>query len=74
MLSQDVTMFAIQFILYLGFLYLIVQAIKRLFQGEGQSTNSTSSSHQHTKDSCILEEDPEILRPDEGDFDPTDMM
>ena len=67
-------MFAIQFILYLGFLYLIVQAIKRLFQGEGQSTNSTFSSHQHTKDSCILEEDPEILRPDEGDFDPTDMM
>jgi hypothetical protein len=68
-------MFAIQFILYLGFLYLIALAVRWLFQGEGQSTNSTSSSHQHTKDSCILEEDPEILRPDEeSGFDPTDYM
>jgi hypothetical protein len=27
-----------------------------------------------THDSCILEDDPEILRPNESEFDPTDMM
>ena len=73
MLSQEVTMFAIQFILYLGFLYLIALAVRWLIQGE-KPNHYTSSSHQHTKDSCILEEDPEILRPDESDFDPTDYM
>jgi hypothetical protein len=63
-----------QTLLFLGFIYLIFQAIKWLFQGEGQSTHSTSSSHPPTQDSCILKEDPEILRPDESDFDPTDFM
>ena len=67
-------MFAIQFILYLGFLYLIALAVGWLFHGEKHPSTSTSSSHQYTQDSCILEEDPEILRPDESDFDPTDMM
>jgi threonine/homoserine/homoserine lactone efflux protein len=63
-----------QTLFFLGFIYLIFQAIKWLFQGEGQSNNSTPSSHQSTQNSCILEEDPEILRPDESDFDPTDYM
>ena len=63
-----------QTLFFLGFIYLIFQAIKWLFQGEGQSNNSTPSSYQDTKDSGILEEDHEILRPDENEFDPTDFM
>ena len=63
-----------QLLLFFGFLYLIFQAIKWLFQGEERPSNSTPSSHQSTQNSCILEEDPEILRPDESDFDPTDYM
>lgn len=62
-----------QTLLFLGFLYFIFQAIKWLFQG-GEPSNHTSSSNHSTKDSCILKEDPEILRPDESDFDPTDFM
>jgi len=63
-----------QTLLFLGFLYLIFLGLKWLFQGGEHPNNSTPPSRSSTQDSCILEEDPEILRPDESDFDPTDMM
>ncbi|MBC8553029.1 MAG: hypothetical protein ISR95_03445 [Candidatus Marinimicrobia bacterium] len=63
-----------QTLLFLGFLYFIFLGLKWLFQGGEQPSTPTQSSPPSTQNSCIFDEDPEILRPDESDFDPTDFM